>query len=182
MKLIVKGDTEITAKDKASIIDILIICFGRYEDDKRITLYFSPTYKHIFLYDNDRLVSYMRIIIRETKFNNKKLLIGGIGDVCTIPEYRGKGLGTKIVKTGMELLKKVGCDIGLLQTDTRLGAKLYKDSGFVETNKSYTFKDNKGKFHNQWKQAVMLAPLNNPKIFDEIMASNKNLYIGSGDW
>jgi predicted GNAT family N-acyltransferase len=163
-----------------NIKELMTLAFGKWKEDERKLLYFTPTYRHLFLYEEDTLVSYMRIIIRDTKYLGNRIRIGGIGDVSTHPKLRGRGFATLLVKEGMKLLKDAKCDIGLLQTDPRKGAQLYKASGFVVANRSYTFQDAKGKLHNQWKQAVMLAPINNQQLFEEILNSKKMLYIGKG--
>lgn len=182
MKIIIKEDAALSDKEREEIKDFITLCFGKWEEDKRKLLYFTPTFHHLFMYEGNTLVSYLRIIIRKIKWNGKDIIIGGVGDVSTLHDFRGKGYATELVKKGIALLKQEGADIGLLQTDTRKGAKLYKEAGFIPANKSYTFQDAKGHIRNQWKQAVMLAPISNYNLFHEIVQSKKQLFIGKGDW
>ncbi len=182
MNIKVKNDDELSSKERQQIIELITLSFGKWDQKKRDRRYFTPTYRHLFMYDGSTLVSYLRIILRKATFNTKELLIGGVGDVCTHPDYRGKGFSTQLVGEGMELLNGAGADIGILQTDVTKGAKQYRASGFIAMNKSYIVSDIKGCLSTRRKESVMIAPIKTPEMVDQIMYSKKRFYVGKGDW
>src|SRR5690348_16218151 len=103
MNTLIKSNEELTSSEKQNIADFLPFCFDDWDQAKYELVNIAPTYRHLFIYDQDKLVSYLRIIIREAQFNGRNIRIGGIGDVATHPEYRGKGYSTELVKKGMVL-------------------------------------------------------------------------------
>ena len=53
----------------------------------------------IFVAEEDgRLVSSVRVFTRRLMLGGRPVLTGGIGEVCTLPEYRGRGLSDRLLK------------------------------------------------------------------------------------
>jgi predicted acetyltransferase len=175
-------DSEISNKDTERLTQFVTKCFGDDNPEDRKTLYFSPTFKHLLLFENKKLISYLRTVKRKTRFKGKNILIGGIGAVSTLPEYRNKGYATNLLKKAVKILKEEGADMGLLQTNPRKGVKLYNRAGFILANKSYKFRDVYGKTLKTRAGGVMIAPLKSPYIMNDILASEEILHIGDGDW
>ena len=75
------------------------------------------------------------IIIRENMkigFYNGQLLGNGnyeIGNICLLPEYRGKGIGTKILKEKLEEYKDYNIEIQYFKQNPV--GELYKKLGFI---------------------------------------------------
>jgi predicted acetyltransferase len=172
----------LSKQEKERLIQFVAYCFEKDEPEKRKTLYFSPTFRHLLLFENKELISYLRIIKRKAKFKGKNITIGGIGAVSTKHKYRNKGYATKLLKKAMTLLKNEGADIGLLQTNPQKGENLYKRAGFFLAKKPYTFKDIHGKLHTTSSGGVMMASINSQDVLDEILSSEEILHIGDGDW
>ena len=59
-----------------------------------------------------------------------------IGNLCVLPEYRGKGAGRKLLSSMIDLLKGKGCNTVYLEVeDTNVPAiSLYEKFGFVKYN------------------------------------------------
>ena len=76
------------------------------------------------------------IIIYENKkigFYNGEILENGnyeIGNICIIPEYQGKGIGTKILKDKLEEYKDYNIEIQYFKQNPV--GNLYKRLGFVQ--------------------------------------------------
>lgn len=66
---------------------------------------------------NGQIAASVQIFPYYTYFENTYLKIGGIGNVATYPEYRGKGLIQTILKKQSEWMGKNGFDLSLLFTD-----------------------------------------------------------------
>lgn len=182
MKIQVLKDIDLSKEEKVEIIGFVAECFEKDEPVKRKTIYFSPIFRHLFLFDGEKLVSYLKIIKRKTKFKKNNIVIGGIGAVSTLQMYRGRGYATRLLKETMKILRKERVDVGLLQTNPYKGVNLYKRVGFFLAKKSYTFRDIHGKFHTTKSSGVMMAPINTPHLLDEILSSEELLHIGDGDW
>lgn len=106
MKIITLKDFDLSSKDtkdKKKIRQFVVHCFGKDNSEDRETLYFSPTFRHLLLYKDREIVSYLRVIKRKTKFKDKEIIIGGIGDVSTLPKYRDKGYAAKLLKKAIVL-------------------------------------------------------------------------------
>jgi len=96
------------------------------------------------------------IIVCEDKkigFYNGKLLDNGnyeIGNICIIPEYQGKGIGTKILKDILEKYKEYNIEIQYFKSN--LAGKLYKRLGFIQNGESkFHYKMIKSKTENSIK-------------------------------
>jgi len=61
-----------------------------------------------------KIVSAIQVLLREVYFNKERMLIGGIGQVATLPEYRGRGLAGKLLTACLEYMKKNKVDYSLL--------------------------------------------------------------------
>ncbi|MBO4864379.1 MAG: GNAT family N-acetyltransferase [Eubacterium sp.] len=88
--------------------------------------------------DKERIVSVAYLHIIEMPANSILLngLYGDVLSVYTEPEYRGKGLCTKLMKNLVEYGKKIGLGrIDLKATDD--GYPIYEKIGFVEDDHRY---------------------------------------------
>lgn len=77
----------------------------------------NPFYKNenfFIVKYNERIVSSIQVFLLDVYFKNKKLLIGGIGQVATLPEFRGKGLAGVLLKEAIKYMKKSNVDYSLL--------------------------------------------------------------------
>lgn len=182
MQIKVISDSDITNDERKLILKFIFKCFGVDNTEDRKLLYYSPTYKHLFLYKNQQLISYLRTVKREVEFEGGKILVGGIGDVSTHPSHRGKGYASKLLERARQIFTKENFDIGLLQTNVERGGGLYEKIGFVPANKAYQFIDSNGKLHTTKAKDVMIAPINSKEKMKKILQSHKSLNIGKGDW
>ena len=113
-------------------------------------------------------------------FHEKDIVLGGIGGVCTCRDKRHRGIATKMLVRGMQILKEWDCDIAYLCAEIEKTGPLYGRAGFVPLNKSYTFYGRSGKLHEQ--KNGMIAPVSSPEIFEEVQHSEEKLHLGKGNW
>ena len=182
MQIKILSDDELTQEDRKQIHNLDLICFGQKAVDEEPIYYFAPTFKHVLLFKDQRLVSYLRTVLREAQWAGNKILIGGIGSVETDPEYQGKGLAGIILKEAMKLLKEQHVDFGLLQTNIDKGAKLYGKVEFIPANRPYEVLDVNNNKRMVKAKDVMIAPIQNSQLVEDIMRSDEVLFIGKGDW
>lgn len=76
----------------------------------------------------NRIVSTLRIWDRWVHLGSTPVRMGGIGGVSTHPDYRGRGLATKLMEQTAEYLRGDGYDLGLLFT--MIPARFYRRLGW----------------------------------------------------
>lgn len=81
--------------------------------------------KHIVLYDNHLPVATCRFFERETAGNY------AIGRLAVIKQYRGKNLGSELLKYAESEIEKSGGKCAFLHAQTR-AAKFYEKNGYVQ--------------------------------------------------
>ena len=137
-------------------------------------------FKYIFAFEGNMLVGQLILLKRHIHFQGKEILLGGIGGVCTHPDFQRQGIATKLLQTAMNELKKANCDIAYLCTDiTKLG-KLYGQVGFVPLNHNYKFTGKSGKEYI--KSDAMIAPINSAEIFEEVLNSKELFDLEGQAW
>ena len=65
---------------------------------------------------NDKVVSTLRVWERRIRVGTSLVTMGGIGGVCTHPNYRGVGYASALMRETIDYLRTIGCDIGVLFT------------------------------------------------------------------
>lgn len=65
---------------------------------------------------NDTIVSTLRVWERRTQVGASLVTMGGIGGVCTHPNYRGVGYASALMRDTIDYLRTTGCDLGVLFT------------------------------------------------------------------
>ena len=65
---------------------------------------------------NDRVVSTLRVWERRMWVGASLVTAGGIGGVCTHPNYRGVGYASALMRDTIDYLRTIGCDLGVLFT------------------------------------------------------------------
>jgi ribosomal protein S18 acetylase RimI-like enzyme len=102
-----------------------------YSFSETITEKFLNLFK---LFDSSLLVNYLAIFNEDPVAISSVLYyrgIAGIFNVATIPDYRGKGIGTAITLAPLMDAKKKGYEIAWLES-SEMGKNLYKRIGFQE--------------------------------------------------
>jgi predicted N-acetyltransferase YhbS len=65
---------------------------------------------------NDKVISTLRVWERRMRVGASFVTMGGIGGVCTHPQYRGVGYASALMRDSIDYLRMTGCDIGALFT------------------------------------------------------------------
>jgi ElaA protein len=84
---------------------------------------------HLLFYQGEKLAAYLRLFPAGTKLQGEHSL----GRIVVDPEFRGTGLGPKLIKKGIEL-----CDGEPIRIEAQAALKHYYNSlGFVEEGDVY---------------------------------------------
>lgn len=101
-------------------------CWGPWNEDLQQELFakFINTFKgdiYIIYYENNKIGFYNGEILENGNYE--------IGNICIIPEYQGRGIGTKILKDKLEENKDRNIEIQYFKNNPV--GKLYQRLGFV---------------------------------------------------
>ena len=66
--------------------------------------------------NNEKFVSTVRVFIRRIFICGKSISMGGIGEVCTHPDYRRQGLSFSLLNKAIEFMKKQNLNVSVLFT------------------------------------------------------------------
>ena len=81
-----------------------------------------------------KIVGHVQIITRELRICNTYVKTGGIANVSTDPNYRGKGIATNLLKIAINKIKEMGLSLSSLFTDYTSNAhRIYRRLGFTDT-------------------------------------------------
>lgn len=129
--------------DEEDIVNLLKICFGtfnswnisvmdwlNYEKDdcgfKR--------YNALVAEDNGKIIGHLHLIHRRIKIGNCTLDCGGIANVATHPDYRERGVATKLMQMALEICKRNNWHISSLFTGYgSRGYRIYRSMGYANT-------------------------------------------------
>jgi len=125
------------------LYEVLAVAFEKTPWD-----YFRPFYENdpwmkddfvFVIRDNGKIVSSVTVFDRTVWIEGKRVKMGGIGNVGTLPSFRGKGLAGLILDKCRELMKKEGFDVSLLFAGP---VPLYEKHGWSSLKVfSYVFSD-----------------------------------------
>jgi len=142
--------------------------------------YFSPPKAWLLAFEDNQIIGQILLHRREIAFDNRKVVLGGIGGVCTHKNKRKQGIATAMLKKAMTALKEWGCDVAYLCTNPKKTGSLYSQIGFVSLGKSYTYYGRSGRLYED--SDGMIAPVNSIELFEEVLHSKQILHLGTGNW
>jgi predicted acetyltransferase len=181
MVLEISKDRAIGAEQYRKIIRFLVYCYQKPElPEEKEKKYFAKTKNHFILKENEKIVSYLRIVLRKSDQEGKTLIIGGIGDVSTHPSFRRRGLAGLLINTALKNLTEAGSDIVLIFTDVKKMGSYYEKFGFHPFDRTVLAKDRSGQIRVIKNGTAMIKILD--KNFDRILKRREGLYIGKGSW
>ena len=142
--------------------------------------FWSQSKAWLLVFEGDQITGTILLHMRKVMFNNQEVILGGVGSVCTRTDKRNQGIATSMLKEAVKILKKWECDIAYLCANIEETGSLYGQVGFVPLNKLYTYYGRSGKLHQG--NNGMIAPLNSPNIFEDVLKSREKLHLGQGNW
>lgn len=85
---------------------------------------------HLLIYDGETLAGYLRLFSPGVKYEHE----ASLGRIVVAPEYRGTGLGSKLIKKGIEL-----CNGKAIRIEAQAALKgYYNKLGFQEEGEIYS--------------------------------------------
>ena len=172
---------KITNSQEREIKKLQKKCFG-YVDEKEIKEhFFSEGFAMVLVYLDKKVVGILELHKRDCEFEESKLLLSGAAGVCVADSVRKQGIGSKLIKKGLRVLRDNGCAIACMNVDLEVGMHgFYEKLGFKMMDREISFDDIHGKRINS--KGAMFILLNSKEIYDQIMSSRKTFHYGKGYW
>lgn len=142
--------------------------------------FYSQPKAWLLVFEKEQIIGTTALHHRKIQFDNRDIILGGIGRVCIRSDQRRQGIASLMLKKAAATLKEWGCDMAYLCANVKESGSLYSQAGFVPLNKPYTYYGKSGKLYEERKG--MIAPINSPSIFEEVLHSREKLHLGPGNW
>jgi hypothetical protein len=109
----VKKYSELTHRIKEKLNSFIDVEFGHIPIVKEIE-WATPNWT-IIQYKHDEIATFYNIVIRNIKIDGETFKAGGINNVITPKEFRGKGYASKTLReTEYFIFDNLNCDLGVL--------------------------------------------------------------------
>lgn len=140
-------------------------------------------YKYIVAMINQTVVGIIIVFKRTLPYKGKNIILGGLGGVGVQKEYRGRGIGTKMLAAAKKTLELSDCDVAFLGTDIQdpQMLKIYGRIGFVPLNRAFSYTGKSGEVYED-RTAGMIAPIHSQDLFNQILKEPRPFFIGVGTW
>ena len=136
--MIRRAETE----DIEDIVDFMVKCFRTYREWGLNREKFLAWLKcengvkleNIFLYEeNGKIASMIQIVEREVKIGEDFLKCAGIANVCTAPEFRGRGIAKKLMNAVLQEIEENYEISALLAGYGEIAHSIYRRYGFKDS-------------------------------------------------
>lgn len=128
MEIIKINEYDIDIKLEKNILNLLAEGFPDYYTKDRIYYKQIPHFRYL-AFDNDILIGQVGLDYRVMNLNGNVIKVLGIIDICIKKEYRGKGIGSKLLEIIGNFSIEHKLDFLLLFTDN---AAFYNKNGFIK--------------------------------------------------
>lgn len=117
IKITVIPNSKITNSQRKAIKQLQKECFSQVPE-KEIKEYFFPKgFAWVLAYHQNELVGILELHKRRRVFDKSKFFLGGVAGACVTSCMRKQGIGAKLIKNGLAVLKEAGCDVACMTVD-----------------------------------------------------------------
>lgn len=99
---------------------------------------------------------------RHIEFAGRKAILGGTAGACVAEHMRERGITSRMMKKGLEVLKEQKCDVACLNADPlkrKTAFKLHKNVGFKLMDRKISFEDIHGNISMTLEPCSFLSAL-----------------------
>ncbi len=183
MNIIYKERRNYSNLEKEAIENINKICFSDVPLEDCELDFVDEEIGNYFLMIDEKIVGHIGIHLRESVFDKEEYLLGGIGGLSILPEYRGHSYGKELCLKALEKLKELKCDVACMCVTREHNAyKLYETLGYEFLNRDAYFID--AIDNKKSDDSVMILGINDRKLAQKILSSSIEFNYGSkkGYW
>ena len=173
--------TELTSTHQAALVVLNNECFGDVSQTSIDEDFIAEPIAYIFAKNDGVIIARLAVFKRKVVFNNRDIILGGMGGVCVTENMRHKGVASMMLKQGLEILKSEKCDIACLNVD--LDKKIYsvyEKLGFMMMPREISFENVNGEIVKEL--GTMFIPVCSSEIYDLVMNSSTTFHYGKGYW
>lgn len=173
---------ELTPARNLWAVELQRECFGHVSRMEIGECFIAESFGRMLASRDATIIGQTELFEREVLFENRRILLGGIGGVCVAASERHQGVGGDMVKRGLAVLRRRGCHIACLSADLREhpDGGLYHRLGFRLMGRRVSFEDVHGR--QRYDSDEMFSPVCSKETYDLVMSSGKTFHIGRGYW
>lgn len=181
LRLVVVPQEKITSEQKEALDRLWKECFSDVHQQYIEENFFARGFARLFAYIDLEIAGTLELYKRNIRFAEKEIILGGMGGVCVTEGMRRKGIATKMLYKGLEVLKKEKCDIACLNVDlTKNTQKLYEKVGFTLMDRKISYENSRGEIKRE--NGTMFIPVCSKETCDYVMNSTETFHYGKGYW
>jgi len=182
IKIVIVKFENISKAQRIGVEDLGKVCFSDVDPYEITEDFYAVPFARVLAFDGKKLVGQTGLYKREINYLNKDIILGGLGGVCVLPDYRRQGIAEEMVKIGMKSLSDKNCDIAFLSVDLLKGVySLYMKYGFRFILQPFSWENIHGEIVTE-NEGGMLAKVKSERIFDHVFNSKDVFHVGKGYW
>lgn len=172
LSIFTKHAHELSAEENAQLDELDHLAFSEDELDQEDDISWEPSILHFYGKIDGRIVSNVGVIRREIKVGDRMFVIGGIGGVATLPQFRRRGYARLLLEQADKYLKE--------QPEILFGmlfcapgkVNYYAQSGYVEVrNPLYVHIKNERKLFKDVKMILQISHIPWPEGDVDVLGS-----------
>lgn len=183
IRFLLVSENDLSDEQRQGIEHLEKRCFGDVDPVEVEECFYAESFARILAYKGDKLVGHLLLHKRDIEFDGREVVVGGAVGACVVEVMRGRGIATKMMKKGFEVLRTYDCDVACLNADLvnrRIAFELYKRLGFELMEREISFEDTHGR--TRYDTGTMFIPLRSKELFNHIMNNEKTFHYGKGYW
>ena len=173
--------TELSEVQRSALSRLDKECFWDVPETAINEDFIADPVAYIFAKNDGVIIARLAVFKRKIVFDNRDIVLGGMGGVCVTENMRHIGIASMMLKQGLEILKSEKCDIACLNVD--LDKKIYsvyEKLGFVLMPREISFENVNGEIVKEL--GTMFIPVCSSEIYDLVMSSSTTFHYGKGYW
>lgn len=135
-----------------------------------------PSIARVLAYEGAELVGCAEVFRRFVEYQGSPIDLGGFGGVCTRPDKRRQGIGSRICLTATAYLRRLGCDMAFLAVNVSAGThRFYERFDFRLLALPFVYANSKGVLEQA--DGGMLAPLCSPALYERVISGGTSFAL-----
>jgi predicted N-acetyltransferase YhbS len=181
-KLVYVDAGRLSLSQRERIRELQAECFSRVSRKEIAECFIAKEFGWVFASQGALIVGLIALFSRRVEFGGRRILLGGLGGTCVTVSARHRGLGSRLVRKGIVMLRQKKCDIACLNANIKdyPAGGLYGKLGFRLMKRPISFTDVHGK--TRYDTGEMFVPICSGEIYELVMNSHSTFHIGRGYW
>jgi predicted N-acetyltransferase YhbS len=165
MELVYVEAHQLSPNQKLRIKELQRECFRSVSADEIRECFIAESFGWVFAYTHASIVGQLELYLRQVFFAGRRISLGGLGGTCVTASNRNKGIGSELVKRGLEILKEKGADIACLSADVKnYPYGIYHKLGFELMEREISFEDVYGRTRHDFGE--LFIPVCSMEVYD----------------